>query len=182
MQRLLQGGTKIILATYDDGLAAGQQPDTDRRTFELTLSDHAAGTEPTLTSDVFDELMLEAEGYVNSPTPQGRRTASTTYRIAAERLAKQIVATARTAEPGGVPTGVGDVERDAKMLRDLVPLVKVVALDNAEKGQWTNFANFLNPGSHDDDLPSNADLKQVRGNLRKIATAHRRDWSGGLIQ
>lgn len=184
VEALLQGGTQVILTTYDDKLArlaAGQQPETDRHTFELTLSDYVAGTEPTLTSDVFDELMLEAEGYVNSPTPQGRRTASTNYRIAAERLAKQIIATARTADPGGTPASVRDVEKEAKLLRDLVPLVKAVALDNAERGRWTNFASVLNPGSHDDDLPSNADLRQIRGNLRKIATAHRRHWPGGLV-
>jgi len=126
VEGLLRGGTQVILTTYDDKLArlaAGQQPDSDRRTFELTLSDYIAGTEPTLTSDVFDELLLEAEGYVNSPTPQGRRTASTNYRIAAERLAKQIIATARTADPGGTPTSVRDVEKEAKLLRDLLPLV-----------------------------------------------------------
>ncbi len=182
---LLQGGTQVILTTYDEKLArlaAGQQPEADKRTFELTLSDHVAGTEPTLTSDVFDELLLEAEGYVNSPTPQGRRAASTNYRIAAERLAKQIIATARTADPDGTPTSIRDIEKEAKLLRDLVPRVKAVSLDNAEKGRWTNFASVLNPGSHDDDLPSNADLKQIRGNLRKIATAHRRHWAGGLVQ
>jgi len=182
---LLQGGTQVILTTYDEKLArlaAGQQPEADKRTFELTLSDHVAGTEPTLTSDVFDELLLEAEGYVNSPTPQGRRAASTNYRIAAERLAKQIIATARTADPDGTPTSIRDIENEAKLLRDLVPRVKAVSLDNAEKGRWTNFASVLNPGSHDDDLPSNADLKQIRGNLRKIATAHRRHWAGGLVQ
>jgi len=74
------------------------------------------------------------------------------------------------------------VEKEAKLLRDLLPLVKAVALDNAEKGRWTNSASVLNPGSHDDDLPSNADLKQIRGNLRKIATAHRRHWPGELVQ
>jgi hypothetical protein len=74
------------------------------------------------------------------------------------------------------------VEKEAKLLCDLVTLVKAVALDNAERGRWTNFASVLNPGSHDDGLPSNADLRQIRGNLRKIATAHRRHWSGGLVQ
>jgi len=185
VEGLLQAGTQVILTTYDDKLArlaAGQQPGSGRRTFELTLSDYVEGTEPTLTSDVFDELLLEAEGHVNSPTAQGRRTASTTYRVAAERLAKQIIATARTADPSGVPTNVRDIEKEAKVLGELVPLVKAVALDNAERGRWTNFASVLNPGSHDDDLPSNADLRQIRGNLRKIASAHRRHWPSGLVQ
>ena len=74
------------------------------------------------------------------------------------------------------------MEKEVKLLCDLVTLVKAVALDNAERGRWTNFASVLNPGSHDDGLPSNADLRQIRGNLRKIATAHRRHWSGGLVQ
>jgi len=95
-------------------------------------------------------------------------------------LAKQIVATARSAS--GTPTSVGDVEKEAKLLNELVPLVRGFALDNGEKGQWTNFATVLNPGSHDDDPPSNADLRQVRGNLRRIATEHRRHWTGGLVQ
>lgn len=183
VDRLLNAGTQVILTTYDNKLAqlaAGQQAGRDRCTYELNLIDHIAGTEPTLTSDVFDQLLLEAEDNVNAPTAQGRRAASTTYRTAAERLAKQIIATART--DGGTPTSVGDVEKEAKLLRDLVPLVKGFALDNGEKGRWTNFATVLNPGSHDDDLPSNADLKQIRGNLRRIAKEHRCRWVGGLVQ
>jgi hypothetical protein len=118
-----------------------------------------------MTSDAFDQLMLEAEDNVNAPTARGRRAASTTYRAAAERLAKQIVATARTV--GGTPTGVADVEKEAKVLGDLVPLVRGCALDNGEKGQWTNFATVLNPGNHDDEVPSNASLRQVRGQPEK---------------
>ena len=55
------------------------------------------------------------------------------------------------------------------------------ALDNGEKGQWNTFATVLNPGNHDDDVPSTAELRVVRGNLRKIAKTHREHWPNGLV-
>jgi hypothetical protein len=100
------------------------------------------------------------------------------YRAAAERLAKQIIATGRTNE--GHPCSVGDVEAEASVLGDLVPLVSGYALDNAERGQWRTFAKVLNPGNHDDDVPSTIELKQVRGNLRQINKVHRKHWPDGL--
>lgn len=67
------------------------------------------------------------------------------------------------------------------MLRELVPLVSGYTLDNAEKGQWRTFAKVLNPGNHDDEVPATTDLKQVRGNLRRIAKEHREHWPTGLL-
>lgn len=180
---LVRAGTQVVLTTYDSKLAqlaAGQQTGSSPRTYELNLTDCVTGSDPTLTSDVFDQLMLDAEDNVNAPTAQGRRAACTNYRIAAERLAKQIIATGRTA--AGTPAGLADVETQARMLGGLVPLVKGFALNNSEKGHWTNFATVLNPGNHDDDVPSNADLKLVRNNLKNIAKAHRRQHPGGLVQ
>ncbi len=124
--------------------------------------------------------MLEAGDSLNAPTAKGRRAACNTYRSAAERLAKQVIATGRTA--AGVPTTVGDVEKEARILGELVPLVKGFALNNTEKGYWGTFAKVLNPGSHDDQVPSTAELKQVRGNLRKLNKDHKAHWSGGLVR
>ncbi|WP_298458282.1 ATP-binding protein [uncultured Cellulomonas sp.] len=180
---LLAAGAQVILTTYDHHLAqltAAQHSGQAHRTFELTLTDHVAGTEATQTSDVFDQLMLDAEDGVNSPGAKGRRQASLSYRAAAERLAKQIIATGRTAQ--GTPTALGDVEREAKVLGDLVPLVRGFALDSTEKGNWTTFPKVLNPGNHDDEAPSTATLRVVRGNLKKIARAHKAHWSGGLVR
>lgn len=183
LEGLLESGTQVVLTTYDDKLAewaAAQHVGRDCRTFELTLGDHVAGTEATQTSDMFYQLMLEAEDSLNAPTAKGRRSACNTYRSAAERLAKQVIATGRTA--AGVPTTVGDVEREAKGLGELTPLVKGFTLSNTEKGNWGTFAKVLNPGSHDDQVPSTAELKQVRSNLRKIAKDHRAHWPNGLVR
>lgn len=177
--QLLDAGIQVVLTTFDSKLADWTQSNHDWRgliAYELTLNDRVAGTEATQTSDTFSRFLLEAEENVNAPSARGRRAACGSYRAAAERLAKQIIATGRTNE--GDPCSVGDVE--ASVLGDLVPLVSGYALDNAERGQWRTFAKVLNPGNHDDDVPSNIELKQVRGNLRQINKAHRKHWSGGL--
>lgn len=180
--RLLDSGVQLVLTTFDSKLADWAQANHDWRglaAYELNLLNAVAGTEPTQTSDTFSRLLLEAEENLNAPTPRGRRAACGSYRSAAERLAKQIVATGRTHD--GQPTSVDDVDSEASVLGQLVPLVNGYALDNAEKGQWRTFANVLNPGNHDDDVPSTPDLKQVRGNLRKIAKNHQKHWPSGLL-
>jgi hypothetical protein len=183
LDALLGDGRQVILTTFDHklaDLAATLHAHREHLTYELTLTDPLAGTEPTQTSDAFSRFMLEAEDTINSPTPQGRRAACGSYRSAAERLAKQIIATGRT--HAGQPCSVSDVERGAKVLGELVPLVREFALDSAEKGQWTSFGKILNPGNHDDEVPATAALKVVRGNLRAIAKAHGKRWPGGLIR
>jgi hypothetical protein len=179
--RLLDGGTQVVLTTFDGKLADWTQSNHDWRglvAYELNLNDRVAGTEATQTSDTFSRLLLEAEENLNAPSARGRRAACGSYRAAAERLAKQIIATGRTSE--GRPCSVGDVEAEASVLGDLVPLVSGYALDNAERGQWRTFAKVLNPGNHDDDVPSTIELKQVRGNLRQMNKMHRKHWPGGL--
>ena len=182
LARLLDAGTQVVLTTFDSKLADWAQSNHDHRglvSYQLTLSDPRAGIDPTQTSDAFSRLLLEAEDNLCAPTPRGRRAACGSYRSAAERLAKQIVATGRTHD--GEACTVAEVHAEAPMLNKLVPLVSAYALDNAEKGQWRTFARVLNPGNHDDDVPATMELKQVRSNLRRIAKKHREHWPTGLL-
>lgn len=182
--QLLNADTQVIMTTFDSKLAEWAQTNhggSDYIAYNLDLIDIIAGTEPTQTSDVFGQLMLEAEESLYAPTAKGRRAACNTMRSAAERLAKQIVATGLT--DSGTPTTIDDVEAKASTLGDLFPLVFPFVIDgNAEKGQWKTFPKVLNPGSHDDDVPSTTDLKVVRGNLLKISKDHHRHWPGGLVR
>ncbi len=181
---LLDAGIQVILTTFDSKLAELTQANFgagDYIAYTLDLLNVVAGAEATLATDVFAQFMLEGEEHLNSPTAKGRRAACGNYRSAAERLAKQIIATGQT--DAGTPTSVADVDAKGLTLGDLVPLVLPLVLDgNAEKGQWRTFAKVLNPGNHDDEVPSIGDLKQVRGNLRKINKAHKVHWPGGLLQ
>lgn len=180
--RLLDTGTQVILTTFDGKLADWALSNHDHRglvSYQLTLSEPSVGSYPTQTSDAFNRLLLEAEDNLYAPTPRGRRAACGSYRAAAERLAKQIVATGRSHD--GNACTVADIHAEAPMLNKLVPLVRNYALDNAENGQWRTFAKVLNPGNHDDDVPSTTELKQVRGSLRRIAKTHREHWPNGLL-
>jgi hypothetical protein len=183
LSKLLDTGIQVVLTTFDSKLAEWAQTNHDWRgsvAYELNLVDAVAGTEPTQTSDTFSRLLLEAADNLNAPTSRGRRAACVSLRSAAERLAKQVIATGRTS--AGQPTTVDDVDAEASVLGNLVPLVTAYAIDNAEKGQWRTFAAVLNPGGHDDDVPPPTALKQVRSNLRKIEKSHRSHWTNGLIR
>lgn len=179
---LLSRGQQVILTTYDPKLAewaAAMHTDLEPLTFDLNLLDATLGTEPTQTSDPFSRFMLQAEDSLNAPTAAGRRSACNAYRSAGERLAKQIIATNRSA--AGVPTSVADVGKEASQLGELVPLVRGFALTSDEGGKWTIMPKVLNPGSHDDDVASTLDLKQIKGNLRHLSKAHRKKWPDGLV-
>lgn len=182
--RLLDAGIQVVITTFDSKLAELAQANFgagEYTAYTLDLLNVVAGTEATLATDVFAQFMLEGEEYLNSPTAKGRRAACGNYRSAAERLAKQIIATGQT--EAGTPTTVADVDAKGLTLGELVPLMLPFVIDgNAEKGQWRTFAKVLNPGNHDDEVPSIGDLKQVRGNLRTINKAHKKHWSGGLLQ
>lgn len=183
LAELLNAGVQVIVTTFDGKLAewayASHGSSSNGLSYRLDLIDMIAGPEPTQTADAFGQLMLEAQESLNSPTAKGRRSACNTLRSAAERLAKQVIATGQTHT--GTPTSVADVK--SKNLGDLLPRVlPLVVGDNAEQGNWKLFPKVLNPGSHDDDVPPPAELKQTAKNLRKIAKAHQNHWPGGLLQ
>ncbi|GAT06497.1 RecF/RecN/SMC N-terminal domain-containing protein [Mycobacteroides abscessus subsp. massiliense] len=181
---LLAAGTQVILTTFDSKLAEWSYTNhggADFLAYKLDLIDIRAGTEPTQTTDTFGQLMLEAEESLHAPTAKGRRSACNTMRSAAERLAKQIIATGMT--DAGTPTTITDVEAKATQLGDLLTLLYPFVVEgNSEKGQWKTLPKVLNPGSHDDDVPSTTELKVVFGNLRHINKTHQKHWTDGLIK
>lgn len=180
---LLSSGMQVIVTTYDPKLAELAQTVNESWepiTYDLTLLNIVEGTEPAQTSDLYSNYMLQGEDGLNAPTAVGRRGACTAYRSAAERLAKQIIATNRTAS--GSPTSVADIEREASMLGELIPLLGPFTLSADEKGKWQVIPKVLNPGNHDDGAPSTIELKQIRGNLRQIAKTHKKKWGRAFIR
>lgn len=183
LTELLASGRQVIITTYDPKLAELAQTINESWepiTYDLALLNVLEGTEPAQTSDQFSNYMLQGEDGINAPTAAGRRGACTAYRSAAERLAKQIIATNHTA--AGTDTSVADVEKRALMLGELIPLVTPFTLSADEKGKWGVIPKVLNPGNHDDGAPSTIELKQIRGNLRQIAKAHKQKWGIAFIR
>ncbi|WP_375384202.1 AAA family ATPase [uncultured Microbacterium sp.] len=179
---LLDAGVQVIITTYDPKLAEHAQTLNEQHepiTYDLILSNVAEGAEPSQTSDQFSNYMLQGEDGINAPTAAGRANASGAYRRAAERLAKQIIATNLTS--AGTRTSIADVEKKATVLGDLIPLVMPHVLSPDEGGKWKVMPRVLNPGNHDDGAPSSTELKTVRGNLRQFAKAHRAKWGSHFV-
>ncbi|WP_295851419.1 AAA family ATPase [uncultured Microbacterium sp.] len=179
---LLDAGVQVIITTYDPKLAEHAQTLNEQHepiTYDLILSNVAEGAEPSQTSDQFSNYMLQGEDGINAPTAAGRANASGAYRRAAERLAKQIIATNLTA--AGTRTSIADVEKKATVLGELIPLVMSHVLSPDEGGKWKVMPRVLNPGNHDDGAPSSTELKTVRGNLRQFAKAHRAKWGSHFV-
>lgn len=179
---LLDENVQVIVCTHDPKLAVNLGELHGHRgaeRFELTLADMAEGTSVTNQTDVFGRHLLEAQDAIGSRTEEGRKNAATALRRAAERLAKQIIATGRT--HAGRPTRVSEV--GDMILGALIPEVLGFALANDERGRWNLWRSSLNPGPHDaSEVPSSATLKTVLGDMKKLKRDHEAHWSGGLIR
>lgn len=185
LSALIEGGHQVILTTFDTELA-GSAANLHRHrspiTYQLTLQDPVEGTEPVLTSDVFTNHMSTARDSLAITSSRGRRISCGHLRDAVERLAKQIIATNKTA--AGEPCTVAEAfpQMGAKNLSDALPHVRGFALAPDEPGRWNEFISNLNPGNHDDKLPSTATLNQLLRNLSKISRAHNAKWDSGLLR
>lgn len=178
---LLDDDLQVIVCTHDPKLAVNiveVQRHHGLGHYELALSDMVEGTAATNESDVFGRHILEAQDSIASLTVEGRRNAANALRRAAERLAKQIIATGRT--HAGTPTRVSEV--GDRILGDLIPEVLGFALGNDERGRWNLWRGCLNPGAHDDDVPPAATLKTVLGDIKRLKKDHEAHWNGGLLK
>ncbi|WP_457208891.1 hypothetical protein, partial [Nocardioides sp. P5_C9_2] len=179
---LLEENVQVIVCTHDPKLAVNLGELHGHRgaeRFELTLTNMAEGTSVTNQTDVFGRHLLEAQDAIGSRTEEGRKNAATALRRAAERLAKQIIATGRT--QAGTPTRVSEV--GDMILGALIPEVLGFALANDERGRWSLWRSSLNPGPHDaSEVPSSATLKTVLGDMKRLKRDHETRWPGGLIK
>ncbi|WP_194273608.1 AAA family ATPase [Rhodococcus erythropolis] len=181
LSALMDEGMQVIVCTHDPKLAVNIVEGHRHRGlehYELVLSDMSEGTAVTNESDVFGRHLLEAQDAIASLTVEGRRNAANALRRAAERLAKQIVATGRT--QAGTPTRVSEV--GDKILGELIPDVLGFALGNDERGRWTLWKSCLNPGAHDDDVPPPQTLKTVLGDIKRLKKDHEKHWPDGLLK
>ena len=82
----------------------------------------------------------------------------------------------------GTSTTIADVEAKATMLGDLIPRSRAIRCGwQRREGTVEDISEVLNPGSHDDDVPSTTDGPESGfRNLRKIAKNHHKHWPGGL--
>ncbi len=121
--------------------------------------------------------MRIAEDSYRGMVTESRESASQYYRKAAERLAKQIIATGRTA--AGVSTAVSDLGN--LQLNDLIKEVRVFP-STEQCDKWDMLPKQLHSGTHDDKIKASEDLTNARGNIRKFKKEYERKWASGLAQ
>lgn len=176
---LLNDGVQIILLTHDPKIAGevvGRHQYRDLLHYRLALQSIAEGTDVTNEDDFVGRKLVEAQGHIKGQTVEGRKAAASALRDAAERLGKQIVAAARTAN--GNPTTVTALSK--MMLGQLIPEVLPHVRGQDEPGMWNSWKSILNPGSHDDEPPSGQALGVALGEIKKVRSDHEKHWTCGL--
>lgn len=174
---LLDEGVQVILLTHDPKIeveVVGRHQHRKPFQYRVELPPGLEGSRITNQDDFVGRKLAEARAHLTNTTVEGRKAASSALRVAAERLGKQIVAAARTAN--GTPTNVASL--GGKMLGELIPEITAHAQSTDEAGKWQSIKKILNPGSHDDEVASTQSLGVVAGDLKKIRNNHEKGWGG----
>lgn len=143
--------------------------------FLITLEHPMNGSIVAKTTDTADALLQKATINLQSDNEAVRRAGANDVRLAAERLAKEILVKERTANED--LCSLADYEGET--LGRLIVALDPYLTDPSHKGKWRMINNLVSPGSHDATVPSRTDLKVAYGDLRafyksyiKAASAH----------
>jgi hypothetical protein len=174
---LLDDGVQVILLTHDpkvDAEVVGRHQHREPLHYRVELPPGLEGSQITNQDDFVGRKLSEAKAHLTNTTVEGRKAATSPLRDAAERLGKQIVAAARTAN--GTPTTVASL--GGKMLGGLIPEITPHTQSEDEAGKWQSIKRILNPGAHDDEVASIQSLGVAIGDLKKIRQNHEKGWGG----
>lgn len=177
VQALLEDRVQIILLSHNPALVSGvigRHQHVDALHYRVSLPQALEGSLVTNEDDFFGRMLKEAKSHLTAKSEEGRKAASAALRRATERLAKQILAAART--NNGNQTTVASFQ--GKMLGDLIPQVIPYALVDDEPGKWNTIGTILNPGNHDAPVASEQSLGVALGDLRRISKDHSKHWGG----
>ena len=163
---LVDAGLQVIVTSHDSQMRTLLTNAHQIDGFTVTLDEPEKGTVLIKGSDTAEALLDEVKGFIKE-TPSLRDTGAQKLRVAAERLAKEILVQKR--QEAGERASIGDYKRWA--LEKLVPKLGEVLDDDKEKGNWRNVSPRLSPGAHDDAPPAKNTLKTVRDQL---VTSHKR--------
>jgi len=169
---LVSEGIQVIATTYDRTLCEEIQRTHEHhgvKRFNVTQNEDRTSTIVTPLQDVFEGLHATALSLSRSGVPEHRRTAAEKGRIAAERLAKQIITGYK--RRAGSEALISDL--DGKTLGPLVDKIAPNFLSADEPGKWQNVADTLNRGNHDGPIPLSNALAQALGDLRRFKKDHK---------
>jgi hypothetical protein len=171
IQELLSAGVQVIVLSFDDMTKRTMHNLYESLPidgFLITLEHPMNGSIVAKTSDTADALLQQAAINLQSDNEAVRRAAANGLRLAAERLAKEILVKARTEK--GDACSLADYE--GTTLGPLIAGLQPYLADQADRGKWKTINLLLSPGSHDAPVPSRTDLKVAHGDLRTFHKGH----------
>ncbi len=167
LQELLDAGVQVIVLSFDDmtqKLLHNRYESLPIDGFVVTLEHPSTGSVVAKTSDTADALLQQASINLGSDHVAVRRAGAQAIRVAAERLAKEILVKERTAK--GDTCSLEDYE--GQTLGRLIVEITPYLTDAADPGKWKTVNISTSPGLHDSSLPTRTDLKVAHGDLRKF--------------
>lgn len=167
---LVDAGLQVIVTSHDSHMRTLLSNVHQVDGFTVTLDEPEKGTVLIKGTDTAEALLDEVKGFIKE-TPSLRDTGAQKLRVAAERLAKEILVQKR--REAGERASLGDYKQWA--LDKLVPKLCEVLDDDKEKGSWRNVSPRLSPGAHDDAPPAKNTLKTVRDQLITSYKRHIKD-------
>ena len=168
VEELVNRGHQVIIITQDQGSWKNLQEryaHLNIDVFQLTLEEPLLGSSAVKTSDSLTAMLSRARTFVRNNNPDIRKIGAERLRDAAERFCKELlVKERRAAHPTSSLT-----DYDGKNLGHLEPLLTPhLTKDASHPGKLRMIAQLLNPGAHDDQIPSSGDLIVSLGDLEKF--------------
>jgi len=170
LKELMDNGCQVILLTHDQTMWTDVQEiykHIDLDTFQVTLDDAAKGALIKNTGDTLDALLFRAKPYIRNADPDIRKECGAKrLREAAERLCKCMLVNKRRSD-GDNTASLSDYAglNLGKLQEKIDPLL---TRDPAHPGKLRAIARHLNPGSHDDAVPSVGDLRVCFGDIETL--------------
>ncbi len=166
LEELIKLGQQVILLTQDQRTwkdVSERYASKDVDVFQITRD--TGVTTVVKTSDDLMAMMMKAEPYVRSDHPELRKRAAEVLRDAVERFCKEMLVKSRRVQGDGAAR---ITDYDGRTLGDLFPKVHPLLKDASHAGKLKVMERFLNPGKHDDTVPSKGELTCALGDLKKL--------------
>ena len=167
LEALLDAGVQVMILSFDEMTSKtihNRYESLPVDGFVVTMENPATGSVIAKTSDTAEALLQQASIHLGSDHVAVRRAGSQAIRVAAERLAKEIIIKERTAngETATLEDYVGQTL--GPLITDLTPYLT----DPADRGKWKTINIAASPGQHDSSVPTRTDLKVAHGDLKKF--------------
>lgn len=167
---LIDANFQVILLTQDQNLqkALGHLYNHyDIDLFDITTTTPVDGCEVSKTSDSISAGLARVAPYIGNAKLEPRKFACERLRNIAERVCKEIIVK-KLRQKGDATADITDYTGPKGTLEFLIKEVAPFLTDMGHPGQLLTIAQTLNPGNHDDKVPTVPALKHACGDLRRF--------------